>query len=305
MSAPAAGGSPATDSGDEAPRASVILCVRNGADDVPDQLRALGEQDIREPWELIVVDNASSDGSGDVVREFVTSFPSLTLVPARDALGLAYARNVGARVARGEVLAFCDADDEVRPGWLRALVRTSRGSALVGGRLCFDGMNDEVAKFWRGPNPTDHHLPVGHHYLPHVVGANFAVHRRVYWEVSGCDERFVSCSDDVDLSWRIQQAGHEVRFAEDAVVDYRLRASVRAVARQQHAYGMSEPLLYRKHRPAMPRASAADVCAAWWYLASRCHHLLRGRMLRGRWIAYLAYRTGRLRGSWRARVWFP
>jgi hypothetical protein len=61
-------------------------------------------------------------------------------------------------------------------------------------------------------------------------------------------------------------------------------------------------MLYRKFRPRMRRAPFTDAARTWLYLLTRVHQVVRGRRLRGRWVALAAYRIGRLRGSIEQRV---
>jgi glycosyltransferase involved in cell wall biosynthesis len=286
--------------------ASVVLCVRDGEATIAAQLSALASQDYQDPWELVVVDNGSSDRTVEIVESFRPTLGRLRLVAAPMKASLGYARNEGARAAEAEILAFCDADDVVREGWLRSLVAAIEFADLVGGRLCFGRLNPADAIYWKGDNPTTGGLPVGHGYLAHVVGANFAVRRAAFFAVDGCDDVFTSSSDDVDLSWRMHRAGYRLAFAPDAVVDYRLRGSLKDAARQQLGYGRSELLLYCKHRSeGMRRNSIREVGPVYRYLLTRWDHLLRGRRLRGRWVVTAAYRAGRLSASVRARTWFP
>ena len=281
---------------------SVVLPVRNAGTTIEDQLRALAAQTVREGWELLVVDNGCTDDTLEIVDRWAHAFPSLRVVDARATPGLARARDAGVAAARGDFVAFCDADDEVAPGWVGALLAASREADLVAGHLEVDTLNDPMVVYWRGGSPTADGLKKAHGYLGHAVGANFAIRRSAYEQVGGCDPQFRICSDDVDLSWRVQEAGFRITFAPDAVVHYRFRPSVRDVARQQWKYGRAEAGLYLKFRPRMRRYPFSEVARTWFYLVTRVHQLVRGPQLRGRWIALAAYRAGRLRGSLEHRV---
>src|SRR5437660_1895674 len=100
---------------------SVIVPIRNGERHVAEQLAALRRQTYGGTWELIVVDNGCSDRSMEIVEHCRDQLPGLVIVDARRRRGLGRARNAGASAARGELLAFCDADDAVAPTWLEAL----------------------------------------------------------------------------------------------------------------------------------------------------------------------------------------
>lgn len=290
----------AQDSSTADPTASVVLCVRNGGSLLRRQLDALAEQSA-EGWELIVVDNGSTDGSGQLAGSFIDRIPRLRVIGAHQRAGLSYARNVGAAVARGKVLAFCDADDVVSAGWLEALVRCIQTADLVCGRLRLTELNSTRAQYWRAMPDADCTFPTALGYRPYAVGANFAIRREVYLAVGGCDEDFVTCSDDVDLSWRVQAAGYSIEPCHDAVVDYQLRESMRTMARQKFNYGYAEAMLLRKHRE-VPRARFVERWPVYWYLVSRSFHLFSDTGRRGRWVSFAAYAAGRVRGGFRYRV---
>src|ERR1700678_1621886 len=112
---------------------SVVVPVRDGLPWMEEQLRALVEQESPQPWEIVVVDNGSTDQSLAVARRWAESEPRIRVVDAPGASGPGAARNVGVRAARGELLAFCDADDVVQTGWLSAFAEPLAGADVAGG----------------------------------------------------------------------------------------------------------------------------------------------------------------------------
>lgn len=282
--------------------ATVILCVRNGASTIAEQLAALATQECSREWELLVVDNGSTDETVRVVSEWRGKLPGLRVVQAEERQGLAYARNVGARQAQGEVLAFCDADDVADSHWLEALLAGAESAEIVGGCLELEMLNDTRTRSWRWFSEPElgHVKALGH--LHYAVGANFAVRRQAYAEVGGCDEAFISCGDDIDLSWRIQNAGGRLTFRYDAVMHYRLRADLRGLVRQQYLYGRMEALLRKKFGDQMPRARWTEQWPLYRHLITRSWHLLADGRRRGSWLARASYAAGRLAGAVSHRV---
>src|SRR5205085_6844888 len=114
---------------------SVIVPVRNGERHVGDQMAALAAQDYDGPWEVVVVDNGSTDRTAEVVARWRDRLPSLTVVDASNRRGLNHARNAGRAAARGDFLAFCDADDVATPGWVSALAEAAAQADLVSGAI--------------------------------------------------------------------------------------------------------------------------------------------------------------------------
>src|SRR3954453_7495998 len=113
----------------DAPEVSVVVPAYNAAATIAPALEGLLAQDLQAPYEVIVVDDGSDDGTGAIVKG--TSGVRLARQPNQ---GPAEARNHGARLAKGQVLAFTDSDCVPRPDWLRHGVAALAGADLVQGR---------------------------------------------------------------------------------------------------------------------------------------------------------------------------
>jgi glycosyltransferase involved in cell wall biosynthesis len=291
-----------TESSESVP-VSVVVPVRNGAPLLDAQLGALARQTFDGTWEIVVVDNGSTDATPELLATWVERLPRLRVTSSSSPPNASRARNAAAGAARGEILAFCDADDLVDERWLEALVNALDAADIVAGSLDIDLLNDETSRAWRSfALPSTAGEPA-FGYLPYAVSANMAVKRAAFDAVGGFDPTIPGPgSEEIDLSWRIQQAGYTFGFAPDAVVAYRFRRGLRAYLRQQYRYGQGEAALYARHRAHMRRASRADLAAAVWFAVSRWHHTARGSALRGRYLGYLAYRAGRVIGGVRHGV---
>ncbi|MDJ0392281.1 glycosyltransferase [Rhodococcus sp. G-MC3] len=223
---------------------SVIIPVYNGVPHLETQLAALAAQDYTGEFEVIVSDNGSTDGTREYVSHAASPFP-LRWVDASATRGVSYARNVGIDASEGEFLAVTDHDDAVHPGWLTALTREAENYDAVGGSIEVHSLNSSEVALWRTiPRPEQR---FGSYYLPWAHGNNFAFWRRVVDEVGYFDEDLIGGGEDVDYSWRIQEAGMTLGHVPDAVVAYRLRTTVRASFRQGSNYGGTACMLTRKH----------------------------------------------------------
>lgn len=285
----------------DAPLFSVVIAAKDAADVLEDQLGALAAQTFRGSWELIVADNNSSDRTAAIARHAQPRFAQMRVVDAAERRGAGYARNAGAAVARGTFLCFVDADDRVDPQWLDMLARDLDGADALGGQLIAFGVGRDGTESITDPGsdalPT-HRLG----FLPNATTANLCVRRQLFEELGGFDGWF-GTGEDIDFSWRLQLAGHELRLARDAVVFYRERDGLADLARQFFHYGEAMPALYRKFRACgMPRSSTRDAARAWleicvlWVVAWSSRRARRG------WTKLAAQRAGRIAGSLRHRV---
>ncbi len=282
---------------------SVVLPVLNGEAHIAEQLAALAAQTYTQPWEVVVVDNGCVDRSMTIVDRWRDRLPELTIADARRHRGLNYARSVGASVARGDFLAFCDADDVVTPSWLHALAEAGAYSDLVGGRADLEALNDDMAHAWRGGSPppmTDLHF--GYGFLPYVSGGNCGVWTEVARQI-GWDEAFAFGASDIEFAWRAQLAGFRASFEPSAVVKVRYRTATSALVKQSFGHAVSEPHLFRCFRGSgMPRRDLMAAGGSWALLVLRLPRALSSRELRGNWLRVAARNCGRLWGSIRWRT---
>ncbi len=223
------------------PKISVVCCSYNGANTIRHTLDALLEVDYPN-YEVIVV----NDGSTDNLRQIVEEYPfRLFNTPNR---GLSNARNLGMEMAAGEIVAYIDDDAYPDKHWLNYLAHafTSSQHAGIGGPNIpppGDGMIAEsVANAPGGPV----HVLLTDDIAEHIPGCNMAFRREVLLEVGGCDGKYRSAGDDVDLCWRIQEKGYTIGFHPAAVVWHHRRNSVKMYWQQQKGYGKAEALLEEK-----------------------------------------------------------
>lgn len=159
--------------------------------------------ELRRRWEVIISDNGSTDGTAEVARQWIDRPPGLRVVDASPRKGASHAPKVGAAVARGEFLAYCDADDEVGPGWLAALVETACCADMVGGWL------DEFSLRNPRARPDIAHLrdrlDVSGHFQAYCAGGNCGIWASVQGSAGRWNEDYLR-ANDVQMSWRVFQA---------------------------------------------------------------------------------------------------
>jgi glycosyltransferase involved in cell wall biosynthesis len=279
---------------------SVIVPVRNGMPWLELQLRALAEQECHEPWEVVVVDNNSTDGSRSVAQDWVNHSPKFRLVDASMVRGPGAARNTGVRAAQGELLAFADADDVVQPGWLTAHVVALAQADLSAGVFDSWSLNGLVP-----PSPLSYAPPPAltlFGFLPAAGSNNLALRRGAFEDLGGFAEDLMT-GEDFDLSWRSQLFGHRFVLNTDAVVARRNRRGFKAVFTRYTDYGRCGPILYRRFEADGLRRELNIAAKTWVWLALSTPRLFQSEF-RGRWASIAGWRTGRLVESVRQRVLF-
>ncbi len=276
---------------------SVVLPVRDGMPWLEQQLRALADQDCSEPWEVIVADNGSRDGSGEFARCWAADHERFRVVDASALHGAPAARNVGVRAATGEFIAFCDADDVVRKGWLSACVEGLRDADIVAGAFDFWSLNGSR----KSPDAPAAIRQLG--FLPAGLGANLAVRRSVFDGVGGFNEDLL-LGEDIDLCWRLQLQGFRFAFAPEAVVAKREETGFGKIFLKAFSYGRSGPALYRRYRADGAHRNLIGASKSWvWLIVSL--PLLYDRYRRMQWARAAGMRSGRLVGSIAQSVFFP
>jgi glycosyltransferase involved in cell wall biosynthesis len=281
---------------------SVILPCLNGADTIGTQLEALARQDWPEPWELIVADNGSTDGSQKIVEMYCKCLPYMRLIDASARRGPSYARNAGVQASRAELLAFCDDDDEVAPNWVSAMAAALARHDFVAGRLDAKKLNPPWVLTSRPCPQTDglqnYTYPP---FLPHAASCNLGIKRVIHQAIGGFDENMRQL-EDTDYCWRVQLAGTDLHYEREALVHYRFPPTMRRLYRQADLWGEYNVLLYKKYRPfGMPPLSWQEGVMAWLKLM-RSLPQLRRRVRHIRWVTQFAWRAGRIRGSIKHRV---
>jgi GT2 family glycosyltransferase len=231
---------PPTGEGSE-PRISVVVCCYNGADTLAECLAGATAVDYPD-YEVIVVDDGSTDASAAIAASFPVRLIS---TPNR---GLSAARNTGLEAATGDIVAYLDADAHPDADWLRFLAAGFRrpGVVGVGGPNLPPPGDGAVAECVAEAPGGPLHVLLTDTEAEHLPGCNMAFRRDALVAAGGFDPRFRTAGDDVDLCWRLLDAGGTLAFAPGALVWHHRRGSVRHFWRQQRGYGRAEALLENK-----------------------------------------------------------
>ena len=201
------------------PLVSVIIPAFNAAETIGRALDSVGRQ-VYPDIEAIVVDDGSTDGTGEIVRE---RYPEVTCVRQENA-GVSAARNTGAAAARGEFLVLLDADDEWDPRYVDHLVDLSElhpdAEILACNAAVSRGKHE--FPFCRPPGPAVRELSL-YQMLRGVrpPGVAFMVRRETFLRLGGFDAAIVA-SEDLDVMCRVVASGGKLIYSIEPLYRYRL-----------------------------------------------------------------------------------
>ena len=232
----------------EFPVVSIIIPVYNRPEDIEACLNSLLLLNYpQDKLEIIVVDDASTDSTPEVV----------SLVPARlirnkQNRQASFSRNLAAREANGDILAFIDSDCLAGPGWLLELIPAFRDATLgaLGGRVdaYYDDNNlDRYEKVksslimgtWPKRSQEDNPF----FYVP---SCNLLVRKTLFLSLGGFDETLF-VGEDVDLCFRIKKHGYQLEYRTMGKIYHKHRNQLIPFCKRRFEYGTSEPLLQKMH----------------------------------------------------------
>ena len=223
------------------PFISVVICSRNGSLTIRECLEGL--MDLNYPfYEVIVINDGSTDATPQIASEYDVKLISTVNQ------GLSAARNLGASVAKGDIVSYIDDDAIPDPDWLLFLATffINTPCAAVGGPNIAPNDVTLIAECVDHSPGSPSHVLFTDMEAEHIPGCNFSIRRKALQELGGFDSQFRTAGDDVDLCWRITEAGWKIGFSPGAMVWHHRRRTIKSYWRQQYGYGKAEALLERK-----------------------------------------------------------
>jgi hypothetical protein len=234
---------------------SVIVPVRDGSSTLARVLTAILASELpRDDYELIVVDDASSDWSPELAARYADTVVRLTVRKS----GAAYARNRGAELARGEVLAFVDADAMVRPDTLPRMLRMLSDhpdlDAVSASHDQTAGSHNLVSQYWNLLLRFGEQRQEG--TSGDVASPCAAIRRRVFLSAGMYDEwRFETARlEGIEFAQRLEDSGGNVFSSRDLAITGLKHWSVRSLCREvwDRSALLTRSLGYQRTRVAVP-----------------------------------------------------
>ena len=254
---------------------AIVIVSHNAREDLDPCLRSLHDPPPRTSHEIVVVDNASTDGSPEWIRR---AWPAVRVIDAGDNLGFSRANNIGIRATSGPLVLLLNSDTRVPAGAVDRLVEElgARPEAAVIGPRLVDAAGRPEISFGRMITPLNElgqktlgwlyraRLPLADawvrrktrraHTPDWISGACLLVRRSDAEAVGLLDERFFLYTEDVDFCAAIRARGRQVLFSPVAeIVHQRGRSVGRAPRAAERLYRLSQLAFYEKHHPRWAR----------------------------------------------------
>lgn len=276
---------------------SVIIPAYNAAGTIKECLISLFKQSLL-PFEIIVVNNNSTDNTKDVVSQLFSNQKEIhTYCLEENRQGPSFARNYGANRAGGDVIAFIDADCIADSSWLCRLSE-SFGSADIGavaGSIIGFDKETTIGKFHA--LFTMKALPQSRmfHEFNLLSGgfptANFSIKKHLFETIGGFDETMPIYSEDYDLCARIYRVGLNIYYNKEVKVFHQHRQNLTSTWRQSYGFGTGHATLLKKHfhrmliieAPRFRYISKKWPLRAWLDIASADKKLVAGFILSVIW----------------------
>ena len=244
-------------------KVTVAVLAYNEEHNIGDLLTSMVAQDLPiEQYEVLLVDNCSTDRTLAVAGKFRDRLPNLRIVSS-PVNGIAQGRNLAIRESRGDLIAFTDADVILPPTWLTTLVDgfevlKSQGvpvAAVGGGNVIPSGQNDTFIRavgvtlnsFWGSHGSTQGMILDRVTEVPHIPTLNILYDKAVLTEMDGFDEDFRMVCEDPELNHRLGKAGYKIYYLPGTVVQHKMRPTLRSWLRNVFIYGRGRTQLIRKH----------------------------------------------------------
>jgi len=241
------------------PKVSVIITNYNGEEFITSCLKSLEEQ-LYKDFEIIVVDNGSSDNSLNKIREFLgtsTNASPVRLIPVEVNLGFAGGNLEGLRHTNNEYIALLNNDTEPDKKWLGNLVAAMEANPAVG--ICAskmivygaqkidsagDGFSTNLRAFKRGEEQSVNAYNTEEYIFGACAGAAL-YRRRMLDEIGFFDEDFFLIHEDTDLNFRAQLSGWKVLYIPSAIVHHKVRSTIGHMSEEAIYYSLRNTELTR------------------------------------------------------------
>lgn len=228
----------------EEPLVSIIIINYNGKHLIERCLSSVSNTKYHN-YEIIVLDNNSTDDSTAVIRE---KFPACQIIQLKKNMGFAIANNIGSKIAKGDYLMFLNNDTYVTPEWIRELISVMEKddsiaisqSLLLRPDGAIDSSGDFVTKY--GRTYSSYNKSNSPREILSARGAAMMVRRSFYEDVGGFDEDYFISFEDVEIGWKARILGYRVVMVPTSIVYHVAGATAKRMSPLMTFHGLKNQL---------------------------------------------------------------
>jgi len=226
---------------------SIIITVKNEAENMPRLLDNLLVQE--KPFEIIVVDANSTDGTPDIVKDYASRFKEVKFFSYDRTRGKS--RNYGVKQAKGEAIAFTDGNCTADPSWLKELrKKLSEGFDIVAGNTVRSGFSgfSKVGRVELFNKGGDASYPT----------CNIVYKKEIFTRIGGFDPWFKE-AEDVDLNYRALDSGAKLAYEEKAIIYHMGSETLSSFIKKSFWYGFGRKELVIRHGSLWSKYNVLDM----------------------------------------------
>lgn len=238
-------------------KVSVIVSLFNVENYIEPCLESLSKQEIL-PYQIILIDNSSTDKSIEKIRNFITGHPEMNIILLNETKkGIASARNKGLQYADGDIIAFTDSDCLPRKDWVKKMIELYETEKIdgVGGIAYLYNpltLSEKIEALDMAIPRQLRKSVIDKKYDPFlskfIMGFNASYRREVFKQIKELDELFTIAGDDIDFCIRAFERGFKLMAWHPEMVIWHLpRKSLKLYLKKIFIYAMSLSILFKKH----------------------------------------------------------
>ena len=241
---------------------SVVVVCYNEKDNIGRCIESLLQQTIdMQNYEILLVDNDSSDGTKEIIKEYCNKSKRVRMV-INPIKSIASSRNVGLKEAAYEYIAFTDADCLAPKNWLEILINGFKKHYMqdnlvvaVGGTNLppqntskfYDAVAITLNTFWGNHGSAQGKIYPEDTFIDHIPTVNILYKKNILLKFKGFDESYGNICEDTELNHRLSKAGFKFVFLKDCYVWHFMRANLRKWAQNMFTYGKGRVWVIKKH----------------------------------------------------------
>lgn len=220
---------------------SFLMPAYNNGTTIGKSIQSILNQETLRTFEIIVVDDGSTDGTYHVAQEFLKSHQNITVIKKGNG-GEASALNEGLKYCKGKFIAIIEADVEIEDRWVEKVIKkfADAGVVGVGGRLVTPQNSSWIAKI--AGYEVESKFETKEQYTRHITSANALYRAGIFNEIGNFNENFVNAVLDSDFNRRTIEKGYKLIYVKDAVAFHHFKPTLQGYLKRQYAYAR-----YRVH----------------------------------------------------------